>query len=349
MNVPKLLKQAEKLISYGKVNEAINLYQDILSEDFHNTAVHNLIADLYISKQDIQRASRHLFKIAADYTAQGDQTAAVTVYRQILQLLPRNILAREKLLEIFSKNGAKNEIFNLISELCTIYEGKVQKAIEVIQSVLAEDPTQTELLAYLAKLYVKARRIDEAEALYEKLASANKNFLPEILPFVETLIVHKRIDRAMRYIETLCQEMKDKEGRKKCAELLEEVLKLDPNNLEAYLPLEALYSSSFQFDQLAITLLSHADAYVAKCDYAHAVDLAKQLVDLEPYNEDYRKKYQFIEKLSSGEKRPLDPIKSSPEAEPNTEEEGDEEYANASLNSNFDQKVSLVTDEDVES
>ena len=59
MNVPKLLKQAEKLISYGKVNEAINLYQDILSEDFHNTAVHNLIADLYISKQDIQRASRH--------------------------------------------------------------------------------------------------------------------------------------------------------------------------------------------------------------------------------------------------------------------------------------------------
>ena len=439
MNVPKLLKQAEKLISYGKVNEAINLYQDILSEDFHNTAVHNLIADLYISKQDIQRASRHLFKIAADYTAQGDQTAAVTVYRQILQLLPRNILAREKLLEIFSKNGAKNEIFNLISELCTIYEGegnthkaiecleklvsldpsnknhriklalflnekgmkdkavemfsqvardfmredryedalaslekirainpgdrntnlqiaevhekqgKVQKAIEVIQSVLAEDPTQTELLAYLAKLYVKARRIDEAEAIYEKLASANKNFLPEILPFVETLIVHKRIDRAMRYIETLCQEMKDKEGRKKCAELLEEVLKLDPQNLEAYRLLEALYSSSFQFDQLAITLLSHADAYVAKCDYAHAVDLAKQLVDLEPYNEDYRKKYQFIEKLSSGEKRPLDPIKSSPEAEPNTEEEGDEEYANASLNSNFDQKVSLVTDEDVES
>ena len=82
MNVPKLLKQAEKLISYGKVNEAINLYQDILSEDFHNTAVHNLIADLYISKQDIQRASRHLFKIAADYTAQGDQTAAVTGRRQ---------------------------------------------------------------------------------------------------------------------------------------------------------------------------------------------------------------------------------------------------------------------------
>jgi tetratricopeptide (TPR) repeat protein len=438
MNVPKLLKQAEKLASYGKVNEAINLYQEVLSENFHDTAVHNLIADLYISKQDIQRASRHLFKVAADYTTQGDQGAAVTVYQKIIKLLPRNILAREKLLEIFSKNGAKNEIFNLISELNTIYEGegnthkviecleklvsldpsnknhriklalfldekgmkdkavemfsqiaqdflredryedalaslekikvidpkdrntslriaevhekqgKVQKAIEVIQSVVAEDPAQPIFLPYLAKLYVKARRIDEAEGIYEKLVSANKDFLPETLPFVEILIVHKKIDRAMRYIENLYQEIKDKEGRKKCAELLEEVLKLDPQNLAAYRILEAFYSSSFQFDQLAITLLSHADAYVAKCDYTRALDLAKQLVDLEPYNEEYRKKYQFIEKLSSGENRTLSPARSGPVAGPSVEDEADAELANAPVDSNFDQKVSLGSEEDVE-
>jgi tetratricopeptide (TPR) repeat protein len=439
MNVPKLLRQAEKLISYGKVNEAIGLYQEILSDNFHNTAVHSLIADLYISKQDLQRASRHLFKVAADYSSQGDQAGAATVYRKIISALPRNILAREKLLEIFSKNGAKNEILNLISELCTIYEGegntykviecleklvsldpsnknqriklalflnekgmkdkavetfseiardflredrfedalaslekirvidpkdrnthlriaevhekqgKVQKAIEVIQFVLAEDPAQPNFLPYLAKLYVKAGRIDEAEGVYEKLVNSNKDFLPETLPFVEILIVHRRTDRAVGYIENLYREIKDnKEARKKCVELLEEVLKLDPQNLEAYRLLEAFYSSSFQFDQLAITLLSHADAYVAKCEYSRALDLAKQLVDLEPYNEDYRKKYQFIEKLSFGGIRTLPPATPGPAAEQNIEDEADEEYANASVDSNFDQKVSLVTDEDVE-
>ena len=68
MNLPKLLKQAEKLVSYGKIGEAIEVYQEILSEDFQNNQVHSLIADLYIEKKDMQRASRHLFKIASDWS-----------------------------------------------------------------------------------------------------------------------------------------------------------------------------------------------------------------------------------------------------------------------------------------
>ena len=437
MNVTKLLKHAEKLVSYGKINEAINVYQEILSEDFHNTAVHNLIADLYIAKQDTQRASRHLFKVAADCASQGDQAAVVSVYRKIISIQPRNILAREKLLEIFSKTGSKSEIPSLISELCTIYEGesntqkviecleklvlldptntnhqtklalllsqsgskgraveilyqiarehlrearyeealsclekiravdpkdrnisvriaevlerqgKVQKAIEVVKAALVDEPEQMSLTSYLAKLLVKAGKVDDAERIYERLVSS-KSSLPEVLPFVEILVANKKIDRAVHYIESLSQEIKDKEGRKRCAELLEEVLKLDPQNLAAYRLLEAFYSASFQFDQLAITLLSHADAYLAKCEYAQALDLAKQFVDLEPYNEEFRRKFQYIEKLASGGSRTAKPAKPQPTAEPSVEEEVDEEYANAPADSHFNQKVSLITDEDVE-
>jgi len=439
MNVPKLLKQAEKMVSYGRINEAISVYQEILSEDFHNTIVHNLIADLYISKQDTQRASRHLFKVAADCASQGEQASVVSVYRKIISILPRNVLAREKLLEIFSKTDSKGEIPGLISELCTIYEGegnspkviecleklvlldpsntnhqtklavllsqggskgraaeifyqiardhlradrfddaisslekiraidpkdknislriaevlerqgKVPRAIEIVKSALADDPHQVPLASYLAKLLIKAGKIDEAEKIYERMISSNKSSLPEVLPFVEILVSNKKIGRAVHYIERLSQEIKDKDGRKKCADLLEEVLKLDPQNLDAYRLLEAFYSASFQFDQLAITLLSHADAYLAKCEYSRALDLAKQFVDLDPYNKEFRKKYQYIEKLASGGNRATKPSKQESVTEPSVEEEVDEEYANAPADSNFNQKVSLVTDDDVES
>jgi|GEM_PF-1593266 tetratricopeptide (TPR) repeat protein len=440
MNVAKLVKHAEKLVSYGKISEAISVYQEILSEDFHNTTIHNLIADLYIAKQDTHRASRHLFKVAADYSSQGDQTSVISVYRKIISIQPRNVLAREKLLEIFSKSGSKSEIPSLISELCAIYEGegntpkviecleklvaleptnsnqqmklalllaqsgsksraieilyqiaresfrgdrydealaslekikaidpkdkniglrlaevfeqqgKIHQAIEAVKSALADDPQQLPLASYLAKLFVKAGQVEEAEKIYETLAGNDQNFLPDVFPFIEILISNKKIDGAVHYIEGFYQQIKDKEGRKKCAELLEEVLKLDPQNLDAYRLLEAFYSSSFQFDQLAITLLSHADAYLAKCEYARAFDLAKQFVDLEPYNEEFRKKYQFIEKLASGESHAVKPAakpQSAPET--NAEEEGDEEYANARVDSHFDEKISLVTDDDVES
>jgi tetratricopeptide (TPR) repeat protein len=437
MNLPKLLKQAEKLVSYGKVNEAIEVYQEILSEDFQNSEVHNLIADLYIEKRDMQRASRHLFKIASDSAAHGNLVEAASAYRKIVKILPKNILAREKLLEIFTKNNAKSDVINLLMELCSISEsegnpqktveyleklisldptnkshstklalflnerglrdksiemfyalardylredrheealgalekvraidpkdknlatrnaevyekqGKIEKAIETLLTSLAEGPAQPSLMVYLARLCIKAGRMDEAECIYEKLIKINKSYLAETVSLIEVLLADRRIDRALPYIERLHKEIKDGPTRQKCVELLEEILKLDPQKLDAYRLLEAFYGSTFQHDQLAITLHSHADAYLAKCEYSKALDVARQLVDLEPYNEDYRKKYQAIEKLLSGSNRANLPGKPAAAQAPEEEDE-DACYVPAKVDAHFDQTVSIVTDEDVE-
>ena len=119
MNLTKLLRHAEKLVSYGKISDAIEVYSEILAEDFQNTKVHELIAELYIMKKDMQRASRHLFKVASDAVSNGDLLGAVTVYRSIIDILPKNILAREKMLEILTKTGSKNEIVQAVRELAT--------------------------------------------------------------------------------------------------------------------------------------------------------------------------------------------------------------------------------------
>lgn len=437
MNLPKLLKQAEKLVSYGKTTEAIEVYQEILSEDFQNNQIHSLIADLYIEKRDMQRASRHLFKIASDWAAQGNSVEAAASYRKILKILPKNTLAREKLLEIFTKNGAKNEVINLMMELCAVAEsegnvpktieyleklisldpanrslstklalflndrglkeksieifyqlardyfrdehyedtlgalekiraidpkdrnlpirvsevyekqGKIEKGIETLLTSLAEDPAQPNTMAFLARLCIKAGKIEEAERIYEKLVKINKSYLAQTFPFIEVLLAERKLDRALAHIERLQKEVPDGPTRQKCVELLEEILKLDPQKLDAYRLLESLYGTAFQYDQLALTLLSHADAYIAKCEYAKALDLARQLIDLEPYNEEYRRKHQVIEKLLSGGSRAKALGKPAPAA---SSEEDDEEapYVAAKVDSHFDPTVSIVTDEDVD-
>jgi tetratricopeptide (TPR) repeat protein len=437
MNLPKLLKQAEKLVSYGKIGEAIEVYQEILSEDFQNNQVHSLIADLYIEKKDMQRASRHLFKIASDLSAQGNTVEAAASYRRIIKILPRNTLAREKLLEIFTKNGAKADVINLMMELCSVAEsegntaktieyleklisldptnrthstklalflnerglkdrsieifyqlardlfraehyeetlatlekiraidpkdrnlpirvsevfekqGKIEKAIETLLTSLAQEPAQPNTMVFLARLCIKAGKIEEAERIYEKLVKINKSYLAQTIPFIEVLLAERKLDRALAHIERLNKEAQEPPVRQKCVELLEEILKLDPQKLDAYRLLESLYGAAFQYDQLAVTLLSHADAYIAKCEYANALDLARQLVDLEPYNEEYRRKHQLIEKLLSGGSRPQAPGKPATTA---SQEEDDEEarYANAKVDSHFDKTISIITDEDVE-
>jgi tetratricopeptide (TPR) repeat protein len=437
MNLPKLLKQAEKLVSYGKIGEAIEVYQEILSEDFQNSQVHSLIADLYIEKKDMQRASRHLFKIASDWSTQGNTVEAAASYRRIIKILPKNTLAREKLLEIFTRNGAKAEVVNLMMELCSVAEsegntpktieyleklisldptnrshstklglflndrglkdkaievfyqvardyfreerfeeslaalekiraidprdrnlptrvsevferqGKIEKAIETLLTSLAEEPAQPNIMVFLARLCIKGGRIEEAERIYDKLVKIDKSFLAQTVPFIEVLLAERKLDRALTHIERLTKEVQEAATRQKCVELLEEILKLDPQKLDAYRLLESLYGAAFQYDQLAVTLLSHADAYIAKCDYAKALDLARQLIDLEPYNEEYRRKLQVIEKLLSGGGRVPAPGKPAPGGLP---EEDDEEarYASTKVDSHFDKTVSIVTDEDVE-
>ena len=437
MNLPKLLKQAEKLVSYGKIAEAIEVYQEILSEDFQNNQVHSLIADLYIEKKDMQRASRHLFKIASDWSTQGNTVEAAATYRRIIKILPKNTLAREKLLEIFTRNGARADVVNLMMELCSVAEsegntpktieyleklisldptnrshstklalflnerglkgrsvetfyqlakdyfrdehfedslaalekiraidpkdrnlpirisevfekqGKIEKAIETLLTSLAEEPAQPNTMEFLARLCIKAGKIEEAERIYDKLVKINKSYLAQTIPFIEVLLAERKLDRALAHIERLNKEVQETATRQKCVELLEEILKLDPQKLDAYRLLESLYGAAFQYDQLAVTLLSHADAYIAKCEYAKALDLARQLIDLEPYNEEYRRKYQVIEKLSSGGGRMQAPGKSAHGAPP---EEDDEEtrYASTKVDSHFDKTMSIVTDEDVE-
>jgi len=437
MNLPKLLKQAEKLVSYGKTGEAIEVYQEILSEDFQNNQVHSLIADLYIEKRDMQRASRHLFKIASDWSAQGNSTEAAASYRRIIKILPKNTLAREKLLEIFTKNGAKGEVVNLMMELCSVAEsegnapktieyleklisldpanrshstklalflnerglkdksveifyqlardyfreehyeetlaalekiraidpkdrnlpirvsevfekqGKIEKAIETLLTSLAEEPAQPNTMVFLARLCIKAGKIEEAERIYEKLVKINKSYLAQTIPFIEVLLAERKLDRALAHIERLHKEVQEAPARQKCVELLEEILKLDPQKLDAYRLLESLYGTAFQYDQLAVTLRSHADAYIAKCEYAKALDLARQLIDLEPYNEEYRRKHQVIEKLLSGGGRTQAPGKPAPGALPEEDDE-DTRYASAKVDSHFDKTMSIVTDEDME-
>lgn len=437
MNLPKLLKQAEKLISYGKTAEAIEVYQEILADDFQNNQVHSLIADLYIEKKDMQRASRHLFKIASDLAAQGNSAEAATHYRRIVKILPKNRLAREKLLEIYTKNGAKGDVISLMVELCSVAEsegnaakmieyleklvaldpanhthsmrlalflnerglkdksiemfyqvardyfredryeealaalekiravspkdrnlpirvsevfekqGKIEKAIETLLTSLAEEPAQPNAMVLLARLCIKAGKMDEAERIYEKLVKVNKTYLPQTIPFVEVLIAERKLDRALVHIERLYKELKEPAERQKCVDLLEEILKLDPQKLDAYRLLESLYGEAYQYDQLAVTLRSHADAYIAKCEYAKALDLARQLIDLEPYNEEYRRKHQVIEKLLSGGGRTE--LSGRPVSAPHLEEDDeDARYASAKVDSHFDKTVSIVTDEDVE-
>ncbi|MGH9427226.1 MAG: tetratricopeptide repeat protein, partial [Terriglobia bacterium] len=214
MNLPKLLKQAEKLISYGKTGEAIEVYQEILSEDFQNNQVHSLIADLYIEKKDMQRASRHLFKVASDWSAQGNAVEAATSYRRIIRILPKNTLAREKLLEIFTRNGAKGEVISLMTEMCSVAEseGNTPKTIEYLEKLISLDPTNRSHSTKLA-LFLNERGLkDKSVEIFYQLARDyfREEHYEETLAALEKI---RAIDPKDRNLPIRVSEVFEKQGK----------------------------------------------------------------------------------------------------------------------------------------
>jgi len=214
MNLPKLLKQAEKLTSNGKLNEAIEVYQEILAEDFQNLPVHNLIAQLYVEKGDKQRASRHLFKIAAESSSQGNISDATAAYRQIIKILPQNMLAREKLLEVFTRTGARNELISMMTELCSISEaeGNFQKTIEYLEKLIALETGNKAHPMKLALLLNERGLKDKAiDVLYQLARDLyNEDRYDDALSTLEKV---RAIDSKHKLLGTRMSEVYERQGK----------------------------------------------------------------------------------------------------------------------------------------
>ncbi len=96
---------------------------------------------------------------------------------------------------------------NLPTRVSEVFEkqGKIEKAIETLLTSLAEEPAQPNIMVFLARLCIKAGKIEEAERIYDKLVKINKSFLAQTIPFIEVLLAERKLDRALTHIERLTQ------------------------------------------------------------------------------------------------------------------------------------------------
>ncbi len=435
MNIPKMLKQAEKLASYGNTEEAIEVYQEILEENPENAAVHGLIADLFLVTRQYGHAGRHLNRLAEILMIHGEIQEALKCYKRILGFLPKNIPARERLLEIYRHINSRNEILAALLDLCSCYErdgnipkvieclkqlcdqdpanesypwklatvqkqsgqkdqafqtflhlgerffskekwadalrcyeelhslepkdrdvilklaqiqeklGQTQKAIELVIPLMKQGPVETSLLSYLARLCREAGRFEEAEQLYEDLLKRRPDIGNDLLPFIELLVARKKSQHAFVFIDKYFRNVTEANDRQKVISLLEKIVELEPQNLEAYQILEKLLTVSYQYERMTRVMAAHAEVRAQRKEFAKAIDLLRHCVDLEPYNKGFRTTLSRIEAQSKAQEGSSSSAGSGTLASQGIEDE--EAYGNYG-NPSVAREVSIVTDEDVD-
>lgn len=101
----KLLESAQRFLKKGQIRKAISDYEKLMADDPRNIRVRSKLADLYVRNNNIDRAIEEYVKLAKQYEAEDLSSRAISMYKRILTIRPKQIDVHYWLADLYKKEG----------------------------------------------------------------------------------------------------------------------------------------------------------------------------------------------------------------------------------------------------
>ncbi len=169
----RVLKDAEKLVQKGKLEQAIREYEKILKRFPNDTTIINRVGDLYGRVGQLQRAIELYEEIADHFTQDGFLPKAIAILKKIQRLDPQRLDIFEKLAGLYVDQGLKVEAKREYQILADWYvkNGDLEKAIGAHEKLVELDPTNNVSSLRLADLLLRRGEVGSAIKVYDQLGS----------------------------------------------------------------------------------------------------------------------------------------------------------------------------------
>ncbi len=137
---------------------------------------------LYSEKINRAESKAKIKEDALKYFAKGRWDKALEAYQKLTKLDPKDLKIRQKIGDIYSKIGKKQEAIEEYKEVAEGYAegGFLAKAIAVTKMIQGLDPSQKEVQQRLAQLYAKKKGKEEKKLIPEKKVSPAEGEPPPI-------------------------------------------------------------------------------------------------------------------------------------------------------------------------
>ena len=170
-NKKKALEKAQKLVTAGKLKDAITEYQSIHSQDPGDQTTLNTLGDLNVRTKNIPEALNYYIKLADVYIKGGFLVRGIAMYKKISKLDPKNTKALERLAELYTMQGLMSEARSHYLKLgeSLLKDGKTDKALDIMQKLLDLEPDNTQLQIRLGSLFEAHKHLKEAADIYRRI------------------------------------------------------------------------------------------------------------------------------------------------------------------------------------
>ncbi len=201
-NKQKVLATAEKHVQQGKLQNAISEYEKILKHDAKDLTVTNTVGDLYSRLGEPDKATGCFKTVGDAYASQGFTVKAIAMYKKICKLKP-SLESSLKLAELYTQQGLFNDARAQYMQVAEEFlkANELENAVRILQKILEMDPENAGVRVKLADAYVRLGKKTEAWQIFSAAV----------------------------------ESMRSKGSLSGAEEVLQRMLKLDPNNAYALL------------------------------------------------------------------------------------------------------------------
>jgi tetratricopeptide (TPR) repeat protein len=273
----KILKEIQKFVAKSQWDKAIEEYAKLVKDSPNDTNSHNAMGDLYLKKNNPDKAVESYTKAADIFAKSGFTLKAIALYKKIQNIKPNQVDVLITLGKLNAERGLignANESF-LAAASYFSRQGQKGKAIEVYKTLCDLNPDNLSLAQKLAELYLSEGYDKEAVSKYIELAetSVAKGDLAEARGFLEKAetkgsdrfdfirvsamldLKSNKIPEAIKKLEhardidptdtrigLLLSESYQRSGRyEECGAILSSIVEKDPNNLQIRKQLSDVY------------------------------------------------------------------------------------------------------------
>ena len=156
-------KEALRLLSRGRYDDALRLYEEIV-EVSHDPDIYNTIGDIYIRKQDIQKAIDYYTKAFRRYKEGEYYENAIALAKKILRYDKSRKDLKLELADLYLETGDLDLALENLSQL--VDEGLppsfLDRAFELMNRMAERIQEDEEHLARFERLFIKLQEMAEA-------------------------------------------------------------------------------------------------------------------------------------------------------------------------------------------
>src|SRR4030043_1601972 len=257
-------KAANLFLHEGFSLKALAIYKKILNVNpTHPEALFSL-GELSEEKGLTTDAMKYYLAAAESLSKEGKKEKLIKVYDKVFSVSPTNIPLRNKVAEIYAKEGLTSEAVKQYSQIAMLYaeEGDIEKSIGYYQKVLNFQHLNKEAILGINYLYERAGNIEKA---LEQIKEATTKFPQDI-------------DIHLRYADLGLMTGRFNDAR----EGLMKVIELDPANTKARRILGDVYLKEGDREKAWTEYLHVLDEMIAENKYDDAVKLLDSFKDVDP-------------------------------------------------------------------